>query len=50
MTSNTDPKERTESTPRLCRRQVEQLQGLPPALIQVAESDILAATRRSLRA
>jgi len=35
------PRSAQKSTPRLCRRRLEQLQGLPPALIQVAESDIL---------
>ena len=37
----TDPKERTEIYASPLQATVEQLQGLPPALIQVAESDIL---------
>jgi acetyl esterase/lipase len=37
----TDPKERQEIYASPLQATVEQLQGLPPALIQVAESDIL---------
>ena len=37
----TDPKERKEIYASPLQATVEQLKGLPPALIQVAESDIL---------